>query len=333
MNSFGRLFRINIYGESHGPEVGVVIDGCPAGLPIGVDEFLLDLARRRGGRPGTTARAEQDRPEIGSGVFSGRTTGSPILIRFRNADVRSDDYDAFRATPRPGHVDFVAEKKFGGFQDYRGAGHFSGRLTAGLVAAGVIAKKIIAPAAVKARLLEAGGDRNVSRAVRAAQSSGDSIGGIVECRGTTIPIGLGEPFFDSVESLVSHIVFSIPGIKAIEFGAGFRAAKTAGSRLNDAILDGSGTTRTNNAGGINGGISNGNPIVFRVSVRPTASISRPQWTVDLKTGKRTRLRIAGRHDCCFAIRVPVIVEAALAVVLADLLLIEQKIPRVYSGEI
>ncbi|NIM16435.1 MAG: chorismate synthase [Candidatus Aminicenantes bacterium] len=328
MNNFGRLFRINIYGESHGQEVGILIDGCPAGLVLEEADFEKDLLRRKSGAKGTTPRLEQDKPVIKSGVFNGKTTGAPMLIVFENTNVRSKDYEAIKDTPRPGHADFTALKKFGGFNDYRGGGHFSGRLTLGLVTAGVVAKKLIHPVTVTAKLIEAGGDTDIQRAVDKAVEMKDSIGGIIECTALDVPPGLGEPFFDSAESVMSHMMFSIPAIKGIEFGAGFKAARMTGSEHNDLIIDINGKTETNHAGGINGGITNGNPLVFRVVVKPTSSISLPQDTVNMKTGKRVNLVIEGRHDVCIALRVPVVVENAAAIVLADLMLLEQKIPRV-----
>jgi chorismate synthase len=328
MNGFGTLFRIEILGESHGPCVGVVIDGCPAGLPLAVKDFLPDLARRKSGRPGTTARKEDDIPALKSGVFRGVTTGAPILVLFENKDVDSAAYEEFRATPRPGQADLTALNKFGGFHDYRGGGVFSGRLTAALVAAGVVAKKLIHPAVVRATLLEAGGTPEIDRAIGEAANENDSVGGIVQCVADALPVGLGEPFFDSAESLLAHLVFSIPGIKGIEFGAGFAGARMRGSAYNDRIVARTGETMTNNAGGINGGITNGNRLLFRVAVRPTASISRPQSFIDLETGEQRELSLKGRHDACFALRIPVIVEAATAIVMADLMLLEQRIPRV-----
>jgi len=328
MNGFGRLFRISIFGESHGPCVAVVVDGCPAGLPLTLSDFACDLGRRMSGSPGTTARRETDAPSIVSGLFEGRATGAPLTILFENRDVDSKAYEPFRKTPRPGHADLVGLRKFGGFNDFRGGGTFSGRLTVGLVAAGVIAKRLIRPVLVEALLAEAGGSADVENAVEEAVRAHDSIGGRVECRARSVPVGLGEPFFDSTESLLCHLVFSIPGIKGIEFGAGFGGSRMRGSAYNDIIVSAEGKTETNNAGGINGGITNGNELLFRVAVRPTASIPQSQPTIDLETRERGEVAGAGRHDACFALRVPVIVEAACAVVLADLLLIEQRIPRV-----
>jgi len=246
MNSFGRLFRVNIFGESHGPSVGVVLDGCPAGIPLGTDDFIPDLSRRKSGSLGTTPRREEDIPELVSGIFNGFTTGAPLTVIFTNTNTRSQDYVKLRETPRPGHADYTASVKFGGFEDYRGGGHFSGRLTLGLVAAGVVAKKIIHPVAISASLIEAGGKTDIQKAIEEAVARKDSIGGIVECKVQNLPAGLGEPFFDSVESLISHAVFAVPAIKGIEFGCGFRAARMWGSEHNDAFIGQDGTTRTNN---------------------------------------------------------------------------------------
>jgi len=329
MNTFGRSFRLSILGESHGPCVGILLDGCPAGLALDPAEFLADLERRRGGgAPGTTPRREDDLPLIQTGLLRGRTTGAPILILFENRQVDSSAYEAIKSTPRPGHADWVALKKYGGFADMRGSGHFSGRLTTALVAAGVVAKKLLGPAVVEARLLEAGGSPDIERAVREAMAAQDSVGGLVECRVRGLPAGLGEPFFDSVESLVSHAVFAIPAIKGIEFGDGFQASKLRGSQVNDLLEDAEGHTSSNHAGGINGGITNGNELVFRVAVKPTSSIRAPQRTLDLATGRPTQLSMGGRHDACIALRAPVVVEAVTAAVLADLMLQEGLLPRV-----
>jgi len=331
MNSFGRLFRLSIFGESHGAGIGVLIDGCPAGVPLNEEDFLADLARRKPAVQGTTSRREPDRPEILSGLYESRTTGAPLQLFFKNTDIQSADYDLFRDIPRPGHADFTSRSKFGGFSDNRGSGHFSGRMTLGLVAAGVVAKKIIRPVAIQAELVEAGGETDIERAVDRAVKEGDSVGGMILCRIDSVPVGLGEPFFDSVESLVAHLIFSIPAVVGLEFGAGFEAARMSGKDCNDLILSADGKTETNHSGGINGGISNGNPIVFRVAVKPTSSISRPQNTYNFKSGRREQLVIKGRHDACLALRVPVIIEAAAALVLADLMLLEQKIPRIFQA--
>jgi len=329
MNTFGRIFRVSIFGESHGQEVGIVMDGCPAGLSLEPDDFMEDLNRRRSGVHGTTSRREEDKPRILSGIFENKTTGTPILIAFFNRDTRSEDYSSFQDIPRPGHADFVARHKYGGYSDFKGGGHFSGRLTVALVAAGVIAKKILSPTEVRAEILEAGGSSEIDKTIRAAQEDGDSIGGIVECRILNLPIGLGEPFFDSTESLISHMVFSIPGIKGIEFGAGFQCSRMKGSECNDPFIDIDGRTKSNHCGGINAGITNGNDLVFRTAVKPPSSIAKKQTTLNIATGKKTAFSVRGRHDVCIALRMPVILEAAAALVLADLMLIEHKRPRIW----
>lgn len=319
MNTFGRLFKVSIFGESHGACVGILIDGCPPGLSLSEAEFSRDLERRKSGAKGTTSRRERDIPRIKSGVMSGVTTGAPVLIVFENEEADSGVYEEMRYTPRPGQADFTAWKKYHGLNDYRGGGHFSGRLTAGLLAAGIVAKKIAGSVRFESRLIEAGALGDIDKAVEGALKDKDSVGGIVECRIKNIPVGLGEPFFDSVESLVSHIIFSIPAVKGIEFGAGFAGSRMRGSEYNDEIINLEGRTKTNNAGGINGGITNGNDVVFRVAVKPTSSIGISQSAIDVRSGETVQLSIKGRHDTCIAIRMPVIVEAAAAIVFADLL--------------
>ena len=492
MNSFGRIFRISIFGESHGESVGIVVDGCPAGMPLTVEDFLPDLERRKGGtQKGTTPRQEEDLPIFKSGLFNNNTTGAPITILFENKNIRSGDYEKQRDVPRPGHADFVAHKKFAGFEDYRGSGHFSGRLTVALVAAGVIAKKMLGYAktspqtplqrrgasedselpgyitntpdqwksvtefakenrkqpteseeklweqlrnrkihgckfrrqhpiegyiadfvclekkvvvevdggyhdaeqqmkidefrtltlqkngyrlirfsneevlnkidwvldevkkiliaesispsplerepegevgiAITSSILEIGGEKDLDKGLQRAIDAKDSIGGLIECRVTGLPIGLGEPFFDSAESLLSHIVFAIPAVRGIEFGTGFAAAKMFGSEHNDAIEDMEGKTRTNHAGGIVGGLTNGNELVFRIAIKPTSSTPKEQVTLNWETGKVEAASVKGRHDLCIALRVPVILEAVTAIVLADLMMLEQKIPRISTG--
>ena len=492
MNSFGRKFRISIFGESHGESVGIVVDGCPAGMPLTVEDFLPDLERRKGGtQKGTTPRQEEDLPIFKSGLFNNNTTGAPITILFENKNIRSGDYEKQRDVPRPGHADFVAHKKFAGFEDYRGSGHFSGRLTVALVAAGVIAKKMLGYAktspqtplqrrgasedselpgyitntpdqwksvtefakenrkqpteseeklweqlrnrkihgckfrrqhpiegyiadfvclekkvvvevdggyhdaeqqtkidefrtltlqkngyrlirfsneevlnkidwvldevkkiliaesispsplerepegevgiAITSSILEIGGEKDLDKGLQRAIDAKDSIGGLIECRVTGLPIGLGEPFFDSAESLLSHIVFAIPAVRGIEFGTGFAAAKMFGSEHNDAIEDMEGKTRTNHAGGIVGGLTNGNELVFRIAIKPTSSTPKEQVTLNWETGKVEAASVKGRHDLCIALRVPVILEAVTAIVLADLMMLEQKIPRISTG--
>jgi Chorismate synthase len=328
MNSFGRIFRITIFGESHGDCVGLTVDGCPAGLPLTVDDFMADIERRKGGiQKGTTPRKEDDIPLFKTGVFNNKTTGAPLTILFENKNTRSGDYEKQRAVPRPGHADFVAHKKFGGYEDFRGGGHFSGRLTVCLVAAGVIAKKLLGNIKVQARIVEIAGEADPDKGLQKAIEAKDSVGGIVECRANGLPIGLGEPFFDSAESLISHAVFAIPAVRGIEFGTGFAAARMFGSEHNDAIEDLSGKTRTNHAGGIVGGITNGNELVFRIAIKPTSSTPKEQLTLNWETRKQESFSVKGRHDLCIALRVPVVLEAVTAIVLADLLLLEQHIKR------
>lgn len=329
MNVFGRQLKVEIFGESHGSCVGVVLEGCPAGLELSEEDFAQDLGRRRGGgEKGTTPRREDDCPRLESGLLDAKTTGAPLLVLFDNKNADSKPYDELRNKPRPGHADWVAYQKYGGHADHRGGGHFSGRLTVGLVAAGVIAKKLIRPVAVEARVVHVAGRADIEQVVAEALAEGDSVGGVVECRARGLPSGLGEPFFDSMESLISHAAFSIPAVKAIEFGAGFEGTRMRGSQFNDEIVDSKGTTATNHAGGINGGITNGNDLVFRVAVRPTSSIAKKQRTVDLRTGEPAEVVVEGRHDACIALRVPVVLEAITALVVADVMLLERRIPRV-----
>jgi chorismate synthase len=322
---------VNVFGESHGESVGVNIDGIPAGIPLTQEDFLPDLSRRKAGAKGTTPRKEEDLPFIKSGVFNDRTTGAPITILFENNNTRSTDYEKLREFPRPGHADFVATAKYGGFEDYRGGGHFSGRLTLNLVAAGVIAKKILGEnITVRATLTEVAGLPDAEKGLEAAIAAKDSVGGIVECVVEGLPIGLGEPFFDSVESTIAHAVFAIPAIKGIEFGSGFAAARMKGVEHNDAILDASGKTATNHAGGVVGGITNGNPLVFRVAVKPTSSTPKEQHTLNVKSGEVESFSVKGRHDLCIALRVPVVLEAVAAMALADFMLLEQRSGRIWK---
>ena len=325
MNSFGRLFRTHIFGESHGELIGVTIDGCPAGIELSVEDFLVDLARRKAGGIGTTPRLESDMPSLVSGVFNGKTTGAPVTIVFNNNNTQSKDYEKIKSTPRPGHADFVLKRKYNGYNDYRGGGHSSGRLTVGLVAVGVVAKKVLTNMTIEAELVEAGGNKDVDAAINEAVASQDSIGGIVKCIVNGIPVGLGEPFFDSIESNISHAVFAIPAVKGIEFGSGFAAVSMKGSEHNDAILNANGETESNNAGGINGGITNGNELLFRVAIKPTSSTPQEQKTWNETTDTQESFTVNGRHDLCIALRVPVVVEAVTAIVLADMLLINDKI--------
>lgn len=318
MNSFGRKFRVSIFGESHGPFIGVVLDGVPAGIALSVEDFAQDLSRRASSGRFTTARREQDVPQLLSGVFNGFTTGAPLTVAFANLDVCSTDYQ--QDVPRPGHADYPAHIRFGGFEDYRGGGHFSGRLTAAVVAAGVVARKMLPEVVLSSEIVAIGGSSDKSlwdKLLAEAAAVGDSLGAVVSCRADGLPVGLGEPFWDSVESLISHAVFAIPGVRGIEFGDGFAAAAMRGSQHNDALCE-TGPV-SNGAGGVNGGLTNGAPLVFRVAFKPTSSISLGQQSFDFKTNTPAELNVHGRHDVCFALRCPVIVEAMTAIVLADLL--------------
>ncbi len=497
MNTFGRIFRVQIFGESHGPSVGVTIDGCPPGIPLAEEDFFEDLERRKGGlQKGTTPRKEDDKPIFLTGVFNNKTTGAPLTILFNNKNIRSSDYEKQLAIPRPGHADFVANKKFSGFQDYRGGGHFSGRLTVCLVAAGVVAKKILnltpnpspkergkkaehpgyltnSPGQwetvsgyakenrqnaseaeeilwqelrnrkingckfrrqhpvqgyipdficldkklvvevdglnhgieeqkkideertkflaangyreirftndevlnqlpivlqklqealsfgeglsevneisfkatlnegnealafgkgsgevvqIKATIIEIGGEKNIEAGLQKAIDAKDSVGGIIECTVNGLPVGLGEPFYDSAESLISHAVFAIPAIKGIEFGAGFNAAKMLGTQHNDPIINETGQTATNNAGGIVGGITNGNPVVFRIVVKPTSSTPKEQESWNTEANKIEKFSVKGRHDLCIALRVPPVLEAVTAIVILDMMMVNQAVP-------
>lgn len=349
MNTFGRKFRVSIFGESHGEAIGVVLDGVPAGLELSEDDFVKDIDRRRSGAKGTTPRKESDKPQIVSGVFEGHTTGAPLTILFRNENTKSQDYSLFAAMPRPGHADLTAALKWDDCQDPRGGGHFSGRLTLPVVAAGVVAKKIIADATIlddtpcneiSARIVELGGipaetpaqegdpylsdiQKTWQDAIDVAIKEGDSLGAVIECTVPDIDPGYGEPFWDSVESVLAHGVFSIPGVRGVEFGDGFKAAAMKGSQHNDPI-GADGRPVRNGAGGINGGITNGAPIVFRAAFKPTSSIRKAQETFNFATGKMDSLEVPGRHDVCFALRAPVVVEAVTAITLADLIMISRQ---------
>ncbi|MFI3259621.1 MAG: chorismate synthase [Rikenellaceae bacterium] len=326
MNSFGRIFRTTIWGESHGGGIGVSIDGVTPGLELSEADFTTDLDRRRSGARGTTPRKESDTPHIVSGLFNGHTTGAPLTVLFENENTISKDYKNLTTHFRPSHADRVAEVKYQGFQDYRGGGHFSGRITLPLVAAGVVAKRLLGEGVkIESDILEIGGESDKSmfaELIESAVMSQDSLGGVIECRVSGIEAGVGEPFFDSVESVVSHLLFSVPAVKGVEFGSGFEAARRRGSENNDLIIDGDGTTSTNNEGGVNGGIANGNEIVVRVAVKPTASISRTQMSYNTESGEVEPLVIKGRHDACIALRAGVVIEAAVAIGLADLTLLK-----------
>ncbi len=325
MNSFGRLFKVSIFGESHGDCVGVLIDGTPTGIKLSADDFSNDLSRRKSGKKGMTPRVEKDIPHILSGVFNGYTTGAPILIKFDNENVNDSDYSNLVDHPRPGHCDYTANIKYNGFNDYRGGGAFSGRLTLGIVAAGVVAKKIV-NYNFESNIISLHNNSNkeeFDNEIDKALKNGDSIGGKIRIIVKNVDKGLGEPFFDSVESNISHILYSIGAVKGVSFGIGFEGEKLYGSEFNDLIIDQNGKTSTNNNGGINGGITNGNDLVINVFVKPTASISKAQETYNFKENKIKELVIKGRHDACIALRAPVVLENAVAIALADLFLIKK----------
>lgn len=333
-NCFGNRFKVTIYGESHAPEVGVKIEGMPKGITLDINQLHKMLKRRKEGELpelssiATTPRKETDTPIIFSGLSKSSnsialTTGDPIVVEFKNENVRPADYEQFKDMPRPSHADFVNAVKYGKAQS--GGGISSGRMTLPLVAAGWVAisalkkelsQKGLPSIEIKARITSIYGESNKEKwpeILKRAAEEKDSVGAVIECTVTNLPAGIGEPFFNSLESILSHLILSIPGVKGIEFGNGFKAATLKGSQNNDPFVDAKGTTKTNNSGGINGGISNGNPLIFRVAVKPTSSIGAPQKTFNFKTGKMETLTIGGRHDVCFALRVPPIVEAVTAI--------------------
>lgn len=325
MNHIGRLFQVNIFGESHGSSVGVLIDGVKPGIKLSEDDFVLDLSRRKSGELGTTPRIEEDKVLIESGVFNGYTTGGAILLRFLNNNTKSKDYSNLISQPRPSHADFVAGVKYNGYQDYRGGGSFSGRLTLGLVAAGVVAKKMLEGVSFNTSITNLGGETNTDKfneILKTTVDNHDSVGGIVKVTVDGVEVGLGEPYFDSLESTISHLLFSVGGVKGVSFGKGFDAVNMGGSEFNDCITDKDGHTATNNNGGINGGISNGNQIVVNAFVKPTPSIGLPQETYSFKEEKVTELVINGRHDAAIILRAQVVIEACIAIALADAKLIK-----------
>ncbi len=322
-NSFGNIFRITIFGASHAESVGITIEGAPKGIALTADMFRADIDRRRPALTGETARKEEDTPIIEGLSPDGVTTGNAITITFKNSDKRSGDYSHLRVHPRPSHADLVQQRKYGKNADIAGGGMASGRMTVALVAAGVVAKEILKEATFTTSLVSVNGISDSSKfndIITIASREGDSVGGVIECRVKGINATLGEPFFDSVESVISHLLFSIPGVKGVEFGDGFEGTTKRGSERNDQIIDKDGTTLTNNEGGINGGITNGNDIIVRVAIKPTPSIAKPQTTYNFESDTTTPLTIGGRHDACIARRAVVVVEAMVAVALADLLL-------------
>ena len=359
--TWGRNFKVTIFGESHGAGIGVVIDGVPSGLMIDNKRMITQMERRRPGRDEiSTPRTESDLPETISGVFDGKTTGAPLCAMIRNNDTRSHDYEATKDLIRPGHADFTAHVKFGGHNDHRGGGHFSGRLTAGLVYAGTIALQVLDGYGISIGahissisdirdigfdLSDIGSDKfkvisekrfpviddtagvKMISAISAARDAGDSVGGVIECAAAGLPAGLGEPFFDSVESLISHLAFSIPGVKGVEFGGGFAMSAMKGSSANDTpyMDDCKISTRTNYSGGVNGGITNSMPVVFRVAVKPTSSISRRQDTVDFSEMRDSAIEIRGRHDPCIVPRAVPVVECAAAIAILDMLMSDRAV--------
>ena len=331
MNHFGRLFQISIYGESHGNSVGVILDGVKPGIPLSSADFTADLLRRKSGGKGTTPRIETDEIIIESGVFNGYTTGAPILLRFLNQNTKSKDYSNLVSHPRPSHADYTAKLKYNGFNDYRGGGHFSARLTLGLVSAGVVAKKMLKNVKFYTKLINLGGcedPKEFNTILDAAIKANDSVGGIVSLKASNVEAGLGEPYFDSLESTISHLLFSVGGVKGVEFGIGFKGANLTGSSYNDLIIDKDGHTSTNNNGGINGGISNGNDIEIKVFVKPTPSIAISQNTFNFNDNKVEPLVITGRHDSAIILRAMVVLESCLAIALCDAMLIK----NAYKGD-
>ena len=329
MNAYGDRFRFTIWGQSHGPAIGVTMEGLPAGFAIDFEALQRFLDRRAPGQAGSTPRKEADRPEFVSGLVDGVTCGGPVTAMIRNENTRSGDYDNLKYTPRPGHADYTAWIKYGEARDAAGGGQFSGRLTAPLCIAGGICLQLLAPMGitVSARLVRVGGETDPEKfmdAIEAARAEGDSVGGVVECAVSGVPAGVGEPMFDGLENRIAGAVFGIPGVKGLEFGSGFAGTGLRGSQNNDPfyVEDGAVRTRTNNAGGILGGISTGMPIVFRAAFKPTPSIAKPQQSVDLRTMTETTLAVRGRHDPCIALRAVPVVEAAAAVAVYDAILNE-----------
>jgi chorismate synthase len=357
---WGRNIKLSIFGESHGKGVGVIIDGLPSGIELDIEDIQFEMNRRRPGKdPFSTPRNETDKVEIMSGYFNDRTTGTPLCAFIANKDQRSKDYGKTKDLMRPGHADYTGYHRYSGFNDFRGGGHFSGRLTAPLVFAGALSKQILRQKGViigshiyqigtindipfdkvniKAETLndlrkkdfpvideEKG--KKMKDMILEVKKEGDSIGGIIECAAINLPPGVGEPFFDSVESTLSHLLFSIPAVKGVEFGTGFDMAKMKGSKANDEyyIKNDVVKTYTNNNGGILGGITNGMPVIFKAAFKPTPSISKPQRTVDISIMENTEIQIEGRHDPCIVQRAIPVVEAATAIALLDHLVTDYK---------
>jgi chorismate synthase len=322
MNSFGKLFSVSLYGESHGSSVGVLITGARAGIKIDYDLINEMLERRKPNYLGSTERKEKDEYIIESGVYDGFTTGTPILVRVPNRDIKKTDYDEFKDVFRPSHTDFVAHKKYKGYNNLSGSGHFSGRLTVGLVIAGAIAKmhtnyKIDTEFSCVGNLKELS---KLDSYIEEVSEKGDSIGAVIKLTIKNVEAGLGEPFFGGVESVLSSILYSVPAVKGVSFGVGFKGVKMLGSEYNDIYVNEEGETLTNNSGGINGGITNGNDLIVNVFVRPASSIKIEQETFNFKTNKMDKLKIKGRHDSFIAKRVMVVLESAVHIALCDLLM-------------
>jgi len=323
VNSYGKLFQVTLYGESHQPAIGVVVDGMPAGTVINLDLITSDLKLRQPGAIGTTPRKEADLFKITSGVFNGVATGSPIHLMIENLNIKSKDYAHLLKQPRPGHADFVSSVKYKGFQDYRGGGRFSGRLTAALVAAGSLAKMTL-PFQFSHELIQVGTLKDMSTLddyLLKIAEKGDSVGGIIQLCVKGVPVGLGEPFFQKIDAEIAKMMFSIPAVKGVEIGTGFEGVSMMGSQFNDVIVDHMGQTKTNHSGGTSGGLSNGNDIVVKVFIKPTSSIQRTQDTYNFETSEVDALDIGGRHDVAIVRRAGIVLENALAMVLADLHLI------------
>lgn len=337
-SEFGKNIRVSIFGESHGAAIGVSIDGMPAGVSVDMERLQHFLDRRAPGRSRfTTARREEDRPEFLCGIRGGVTCGTPITAIIRNRDTRSGDYSQMENIPRPGHADYAARMRYGGNEDCRGGGHFSGRLTAPLcVAGGIFLQALEAEGiTVRARILEIGGNTEDPRGeIEKAMAEKDSVGGIIECVVNGMPPGIGDPIYDGLENRISLAVFGIPAVKGIEFGRGFEAARLRGSENNDAFYFDGGTikTRTNNHGGILGGISSGMPIVFRVAIKPTPSIGKEQDSIRYDTGENVKMTVQGRHDPCIVPRAVPCVEAAAAMAIYDLMAGEIRPEREYRME-
>ena len=325
-NTIGNSLTVTLFGESHGKAIGAVLDGMPSGIKVDEEYIASQLTRRRPKDALSTPRQEKDEFSILSGVFEGRTTGTPICITIPNADTHSSDYGEMQYKMRPSHADYTANCRYNGFQDYRGGGHFSGRITAALVAAGAL----IIPALnkkgiyVSTNILSIAGEtveEKRNEKILAAKSEGDSVGGVLETAITGVPAGVGEPWFDTVEGMISHAIFSVPAVKGIEFGLGFNFADKKGSEANDQMYADGDSVKcyTNNNGGVMGGITNGMPIVFRTVIKPTPTISKEQKTVDISTMQNTTISARGRHDPCIVHRASVVVESVAALVIADML--------------